>query len=227
MGPLATADLLEKMIRSADAAADQQHAHIIADCNTDIPDRTAAILSGGEDPLPQLVRSCMHLEAAGANVLVMACNTAHYFYDRLQPFINVPMLHMPRETAKRAHELGDTRCALLATDGTVRAGIYDEAFAAEGIALLKPDAEGQRAVMDMIYSGVKAGRHAYDTAAVHRALDSLKAQGAQAFILGCTELPIAFADYGFDEETIDPTQILAEAALRAVGMKVKERQGRN
>ena len=224
MGPLATADLLEKMIRSADAAADQQHAHIIADCNTDIPDRTAAILSGGEDPLPQLVRSCMHLEAAGANVLVMACNTAHYFYDRLQPFINVPMLHMPRETAKRAHELGDTRCALLATDGTVRAGIYDKAFAAEGIELLKPDAEGQRAVMDMIYSGVKAGRHDYDTAAVHRALDSLKAQGAQAFILGCTELPIAFADYGFDEETIDPTQILAEAALHAVGMKVKERQ---
>lgn len=223
MGPLATADLLEKMIRSADAATDQQHAHIIADCNTDIPDRTAAILSGGEDPLPQLVRSCMHLEAAGANVLVMSCNTAHYFYDRLQPFINVPMLHMPRETAKRAHELGDTRCALLATDGTVRAGIYDEAFAVEGIELLKPDAEGQRAVMDMIYSGVKAGRHDYDTAAVHRALDALKAQGAQAFILGCTELPIAFVDYGFDEVTIDPTQILAEAALRAVGMKVKER----
>ena len=82
------------------------------------------------------------------------------------------MLHMPRETAKRAHELGDTRCALLATDGTVRAGIYDEAFAAEGIELLKPDAEGQRAVMNMIYSGVKAGRHDYDTAAVHRALES-------------------------------------------------------
>ena len=130
---------------------------------------------------------------------------------------------LPRETAQRAHELGDTRCALLATDGTVRAGIYDEAFAVEGIELLKPDAEGQRAVMDMIYSGVKAGRHDYDTAAVHRALDALKAQGAQAFILGCTELPIAFVDYGFDEVTIDPTQILAEAALRAVGMKVKER----
>ena len=54
-------------------------------------------------------------------------------------------------------------------------------------------------------------------------LEILKAQGAQAFILGCTELPIAFVDYGFDEVTIDPTQILAEAALRAVGMKVKER----
>ena len=152
MGPMATVDLMRKMIELTDAAADQQHAHIITDCNTNIPDRTAAILSGGADPMPELVRSCLALEAAGADVLVMACNTAHYFYDRIAPFIRVPMLHMPRETAKRAKALGSTRCALLATDGTVQSHVYDAPFAAEGIDLLKPDAEGQRAVMDMILS---------------------------------------------------------------------------
>ena len=52
MGPLATADLFEKIIRATDAARDQDFPHVIVDCNTDIPDRTAAILMGGEDPAP-------------------------------------------------------------------------------------------------------------------------------------------------------------------------------
>lgn len=220
MGPMATVDLMRRMIELTDAASDQQHAHIIADCNTNIPDRTAAILSGGEDPVPELVRSCLALEAAGADVLVMACNTAHYFYDRIAPFIRVPMLHMPRETARRARALGCRRCALLATDGTVRAGVYDAPFAAEGIELVKPDAEGQRAVMDMIYSGVKAGRRSYDVRAVRAALDRLTDRGAERFILGCTELPIAFADYSIEAPVLDPTSVLAEAALRAAGVPV-------
>ena len=96
--------------------------------------------------------------------------------------------------------------------------VYDAPFAAEGLDLLKPDAEGQRAVMDMIYSGVKAGKRDYDTSAVRAALDRLTAQGAECFILGCTELPIAFADYSIPAPVLDPTSVLAEAALRAVGM---------
>ena len=83
MGPLATADLFEKIIRATAAARDQDFPHVIVDCNTDIPDRTAAILMGGEDPVPQLVRSANTLAAAGADVLIMPCNTAHWFYDDL------------------------------------------------------------------------------------------------------------------------------------------------
>ena len=76
---------------------------------------------------------------------------------------------------------------------------------------------------DVIYNGVKAGDLTHDVTAFRAACEHLLARGAEVLILGCTELPIAFVDYGFDEVTIDPTQILAEAALRAVGMKVKER----
>ena len=75
--------------------------------------------------------------------------------------------------------------------------------------------------MDMIYNGVKAGKAEYDTSAVCAAIDRLKADGAEAFILGCTELPIAFADYRIDAVTLDPTDVLAEAALRAAGVKIK------
>lgn len=90
MGPLATADLFEKIIHATDAARDQDFPHVIVDCNTDIPDRTAAILSGGEDPVPQLVRSAHALERAGAQVLAMPCNTAHWFYDELCRHTDLP-----------------------------------------------------------------------------------------------------------------------------------------
>ena len=106
MGPLATADLFEKIIRATAAARDQDFPHVIVDCNTDIPDRTAAILMGGEDPVPQLVRSANTLAAAGADVLIMPCNTAHWFYDDLCLRTHLPVLHMLRLTADRLEWAG-------------------------------------------------------------------------------------------------------------------------
>ena len=83
MGPLATCDLMQKIIEYTDADTDQEHVRICVDCNTNIPDRTTAILHGGKSPVPELVKSAKRLEAMGAQVLIMSCNTAHYFYDRL------------------------------------------------------------------------------------------------------------------------------------------------
>ena len=100
MGPLATCDLMEKIIALTKAGKDQDNIHIVVDCNTNIPDRTAAIVGQGESPVPQLVRSGIKLQGMGADVLVMSCNTAHYFYEELLPYFDVPLLHMVRETGK-------------------------------------------------------------------------------------------------------------------------------
>lgn len=223
MGPMATADLFVKIVSKTDADCDQQHAHIIIDNNTQVPDRSAAILSNGPDPLPELIGSAKRLVAAGADVLMMACNTAHYFYDGVQKAVNVPILHMPRETAKKAAQLGYKKCGLLATAGMVKSGIYARAFEEVGVELLTPDAAGQKAVMKMIYDGVKAGKQQYDIAEVNKAILSLKEQGAECFILGCTELPLAVEMYGISEKALDPTSVLASAALKAVGVPEKER----
>ena len=223
MGPLATADLFEKIIRAADAARDQDFPHIIVDCNTDIPDRTAAILSGGEDPVPQLVRSAHALEAAGADVLVMPCNTAHWFYDDLCLQTRLPVLHMLRLTADRLEREGVRAVGLLATDGTIQTGIYEKLLADRGIRVVKPDAPGQRRVMSAIYDGVKAGNlDAIDVPALRRTLDAMTAQGAERFVLGCTELPIVFARCDLPYPVADPTQILAEAAVSFAGYPVKK-----
>lgn len=214
MGPLATCDLFRKIIGKTPAQSDQEHIRVVIDSNTAIPDRTAAILEGGPDPLPQLVRSAIGLEGMGAELLVMPCNTAHYFYDELVRFVRVPVLHMIRETLEEMRRRGIKNAGLLATDGTCRSGVYDRVFKGSGIRLLKPEGEAQAQVMRVIYQGVKAGKTAYDTAALELALDGLEGQGAECFILGCTELPLAFELYGISRSSLDPTAILAAAAVR-------------
>lgn len=221
MGPLATVDLYRKIVEHTLADCDQAHVRTIIDSNTNIPDRTAALLSGGESPVRELQSSARLLERAGAQVLVMPCHTAHCFYDEVQAAVHVPVLNMIQLTVRELKRRGVARAGLLATDGAVQSGIYQRHFEGSGIELLLPDPEGQAALMDMIYSGVKAGRTDYDTQAVRTALDSLIDAGAQTLILGCTELPPAFEMYGLDYPNLDPTLTLALAAITASGGTVK------
>ena len=205
MGPLATADLFEKIVGHTKAACDQEHLHVVIDSNTNIPDRTAALLHGGADPLPELTGSARRLEAMGADVLIMPCNTAHNYYDGISAAVSVPVLHMVRLTAQALVERGVKKAGLLATDGTVRTGIYQKSFAGSGVELLTPDEAGQRAVMEMIYQGVKAGDMAFDAKPARQAMERLLAAGAEVLILGCTELPLAVKLYGIDLPAVDPT----------------------
>ena len=217
MGPLATADLFEKIVGHTKAACDQEHLHVVIDSNTNIPDRTAALLHGGADPLPELVKSAGRLEKMGADVLIMPCNTAHNYYDGIAAAVSVPVLHMVRLTAQALVERGVKKAGLLATDGTVRTGIYQKSFAGSGVELLTPDEAGQRAVMEMIYQGVKAGDMAFDAQPARQAMERLLAAGAEVLILGCTELPLAVKLYGIALPAVDPTLELALEAIRFAG----------
>lgn len=223
MGPLATCDLFRKIIDITDAACDQEHIRVCIDNNTEIPDRTAAIVAGGTDPVEQMSRSAMGLQNMGADVLIMPCNTAHYFHSRVAETVDVPLLNMLEETAKYAKQKGITRVGLLATDGTIRSGVYAKAFAKEGIEICTPSAENQQSVMDVIYKGVKAGNYDLDLSGFYAAMDELFATGAETLVLGCTELPVAFDMFRIDKPHIDPTLVLATAAVKFVCGKVKNR----
>ncbi len=214
MGPLATCDLMEKIIALTKAGKDQDNIHIVVDCNTNIPDRTAAIVGQGESPVPQLVRSGIKLQGMGADVLVMSCNTAHYFYEELLPYFDVPLLHMVRETGKFLRQQSIKKAGLLATDGTINSGVYEKALAKEGIDIIIPDKEEQKIVMDVIYKGIKGGKAGYHSGEFRRVLENLLDRGAQRLVLGCTELPIAMQKYQFSYPHIDPTEVLAQAAVR-------------
>ena len=217
MGPAATADLFQKIVRCTKASRDQEHPHVIIDSNTNIPDRTDALLHSGASPVAELQKSARRLVGAGAEIIAMPCNTAHGYYDEVCAAAGVPVLHMIRLTAASLAAMGIKCAGLLATDGTVQTGIYEKSFLGSGIRLITPDEAGQRAVMDLTYSGVKAGALSYDTSEFMRAAERLLERGAETLILGCTELPPAFEMYGLELPHVDPTEILARAAVSAAG----------
>ncbi|MBQ1447091.1 MAG: amino acid racemase [Solobacterium sp.] len=211
MGPLATCDLYTKIIANTHASTDQEHIHVIIDSNTAIPDRTAALLEGGEDPRPEMIRSARMLEREGAAAIVMPCNTAHGFYDDIQSAVQIPVLHMIRLTGEELKKRGITKTGLMATTGTIRTGIYQQSI--PDIELILPDLDEQAALMDMTYNGVKAGVKDYDGSKVQATAERMQALGAQVIILGCTELPLAKEMYHLQFDTIDPTLVLAQAAV--------------
>ncbi len=223
MGPMATADLFQKITALTDAGRDSDHIRIYIDSNASIPDRTAAILEGGEDPVPAMADSLRKLEACGADCVIMPCNTAHYFLPRLEPLTKLPFLSMIEAAAAAcSRRFPGKRAGILATTGTLSAGLYQRALAAEGAAFLVPD-EGERAaLMEVIYRGVKAGAppERYRGAFLS-VIESLADRGADCFLLACTELPLAFQALGLDLPFADPTEELARAAIRFCGGKVR------
>lgn len=128
MGPLATADLFQKITLHTAASCDQDHPRVCIDSNTNISDRTAALLHGGADPVPEMVKSAQRLESIGADLLIMPCNTAHNFYDAVASSVSIPVLHMIAITRDALKSRGVKCAGLLATDGTVQTGIYQRTF---------------------------------------------------------------------------------------------------
>ena len=224
MGPLATADLYRKIIEHTRADRDSEHIRVYIDGNAAIPDRTAAILHGGEDPVPEMLSALRHLAACGADCIIMPCNTAHYFLPRLREQTALPILDMQRITAAVCRECfpGKT-AAILATDGTVQSGLYDRALDAEGVRWIHPGEYEQKTLMHLIYDVVKASRPMEPEKEHWDAiLDTLRGQGADLFILGCTELPVLAGVLPSEGPFLDPTDELAKAAIRFCGYEVKE-----
>ena len=224
MGPLATYDLAEKILDNTVADCDQDNIPVLIDCNTRIPDRTDAILHGGTDPRPEMKKSAKRLESAGADGLIMACNTAHYFYDSVCEDISVPVLHMPRETARHLMDMGVKKAGVLATDGTCESGVYGRALEEAGITPLYPSEEKQSIIMSLIYDHVKAGIMDFSDLDIDSVISEMQAKGAEVLILGCTELPMAFDIIRQKViPAVDPTEVLARAAVRFAGAPLKEK----
>lgn len=221
MGPGATALLFQKLIDYTDAKSDAEHMHIIIDNNTAIPDRTTAILKGENTPALYIVESGKKLEMCGAELLLIPCNTSHYFYDDIQEQLSVPVVNMIAETAKVCLNNGYTKVGILATTGTCNTDTYGRELNKFGVEAVYPDVEGQKRVMEIIYDQVKAGRK-INVQILDQTLKKMASKGAQAFILGCTELPFAIKNGDFGYHFLDSLDILAKCAVEMAGYHLKK-----
>lgn len=217
LGPMATAYFLQLLTQMSDAKSDQEHMEILLHSKPQIPDRTRFILGqGGENPLPQMVEIGVDLKSQGAEAIAIPCVTAHYFQKNLEDAIGIPILNAVEETVLCLKEAGISRAGILATDGTIESGLFQRAFAGEGISAMLPDRAGQQAVMQIIYQNVKAGQPV-DSAAFWRVAEGLFGQGAQAVLLACTELSLVKRDFGLGEGFLDVMEVLARKAVLICG----------
>ena len=217
MGPWATLDFFEKVLRLTPARRDQEHLRLIIDNNPRIPDRGPAILGDGEDPTPALVAGARTLEAAGAAFIAIPCNTAHAFHRAIQEAVRVPVLHIMTEVARAAAERfpGLARVGLLGTTATVATGLYQQAFRGLGTDVLVPDPEDQQRIDRLIYA-IKARQVDEGLRAAGIGVGrGLARGGATAVILGCTELPLVLNEENLAVPVLDSNLILAAAAVCA------------
>lgn len=219
MGTLATLDFFKKIVSNTEAKCDSEHLHILIENDSDIPDRTAFIQGNGVDPAPYLIHAAKNLESIGADYIVMPCNTAHYFYDKIASEIKVPIIHMIEETAKEASLKNITKLGLLATLGTYETNLYTNILSRYNIEVIYPSENEQIIINELIYK-VKAEEF-YDAKNVYSIIENLGKSGAGGIILGCTELPVAIELLGIDGEFLDPTLILAKAVVLHSGQKLK------
>ena len=216
LGPMATVYFYELVTRHTKAACDQDHIDIIINSRATTPDRTRFILGQSQDdPFGIMAADAARLVTFGAEMLAIPCNTAHYFYDRLNQTIPVPILNMVEETVRTAKQRCD-KVGILATSGTIETRTYQRQCEAQGLACEVPCPADQQKIMDIIYKDIKQGKPA-DMQAFCEVSDHLRSAGCGRIILGCTELSLIKRDEHLDSFYIDSMEVLAKHAILAFG----------
>ena len=235
LGPAATVDLYDKIVKATPAKNDQEHFKVVIEQNPQIDDRTACLLNGGPDPTIAMYNCAKRLQKDGCDYIIIPCNTAHAFLPRLLRHLDVPFIDMQQTMLDEIQaKFGkDSRVGLMATSGTVATGIYGKKAAKMDMKMFTPDEEHQKRVMSAIYGpkGAKAGfttGECYDD--LYSAAEYLvKTYDCNVLILGCTELPLIFHETddfevaGKSVAIVDPTATLARKCVQIAEATIKER----
>lgn len=222
MGPAATALFYRELVAHTEARCDQDHIDAVVLGHAGLPDRTGSLVgeAGEKDRglFAELARDVGVLERAGVDVIAMPCNTAHRYYEDLCGIAAVPIIDMIDATVEKALAAvpGAATLGILCTDGTLRAGLYERACAQRGARAVYPAEQGQAAVMRLVYEHVKRGRGGGE-GCFEEAYRDVKGRGADAVVLGCTELAVYRADHAVPVDCIDSLNALVRATIRWAG----------
>ncbi len=231
VGPLATVYFMELLVKMTDTQRDQGHISSLVFNHASIPDRTDFILDNTKpNPLPVMQNDAALLEKSGASMIVIPCNTAHYFYEQIQKNVGIPIINIIEETVKysKNHISGIKKLGLLATKGTIAAKSYQKFCELYSIEYAVPSIFDEQSLMNIIYDQVKAGKPVnYDE--FFRITDDLLSGGCDAVILGCTELSVIHSDLKMlnpsalhSRAIIDSMEVLSKVSIESCGKNVRE-----
>ena len=211
MGPQATLYFYQKIIDLCPAKSDQEHIPTLIMSDTSIPDRTTAIISKKTNEIKNtLVKNAIKLEKAGATVVVMPCNTAHYWADSIQNVLNVPFINMIELVASHIKQKDSGgKIGLFSTIGTAKSEIYQTTFRSHELTVLSPPVITKKKISHII-EDIKSGESIHPLSKrIEFEIERWQQEDdIKSFILGCTELPLLFPKF-VPEHVIDPMEILA------------------
>lgn len=214
MGPRATVQF-EQMLLDRFAGTDQQLPVMVTINDGTIPDRSQFVLGIGPDPVPRMQMNLRSLERLGASVVCIPCNTActPVIFDRLTSA--APIINLPDEVEKVIVAQRVDSVCILATQGTIASGVYQDVCERAGVKWSVPDMFTQKLVGDCIrlVKQNKLGQAREQARAIAR---FVRTSGAEAVILGCTELPLLPAIVPASCQSIDTLEVLADACMTYV-----------
>ena len=212
-------DFCNRVIRHTPVECEQDHLHLIIDNNPKTPNRNQALEGTGPSPERWLVESAQRLVGAGADFLVMPCNTAHAYTDAIVAASRVPFVSIIDETTEWVQEWSNEQGAktakigLLAVDGCLRAGLYQDKLELLGLELVRLNPSTQKDFMRLVYEIKKQGVHDGSCDRMKVMAEDLVAQGAEGIIAGCTEVPLTLKAKDIGVPLIDSTDILARRCV--------------
>lgn len=217
LGPMASVYFYEMITSHTLATCDQDHIDLLISSRATTPDRTAYILGqSSESPLPVMIKEANRLISAGADVIVIPCNTAHYFYDGLCESVSVPVINIMTETVRYCVGKGMKKVGILATEGTVKSGTYEKVCRDLGVEAAYPCESSQRLINEIIYSDIKQGKSA-DMEKFGRVAYELREQNCDTLILGCTELSLVKRNGHLGRFYTDSLEVLASVTIERCG----------
>lgn len=222
MGPSATVDFYAKLVRTTPAQRDQDHLRVVIWADPTVPNRQEALLGGGPDPTPWLRDGVRHLVEAGAEIVVVPCNTIHAYLGPVMAGAPVEFLSIVDTTVAAIRRRSIDRVGLLATDGALASGLFQSAFEEAGIEWVLPTSPQQQTLMGII-EAVKAGR---DGPGTHHELEALLAglvqSGVRTVVAGCTEISTLLDLVGLSG-SVDVLDPALELALKTVERATRPR----
>lgn len=214
LGPMSGIYFCEMLTQHTYAQKDSDHLNFLLSSRADTPDRSSFILGfSSEDPTPRMRSEAKRLEAAGAELLVIPCNTAHYFYSKVAEAVDIPILNIIEETAKLCAIEKTKKVGVLATEGTISSGAYKDIFNSYGIEIAKLTNDEQNFITETIFDRIKSGLKP-DTERFIALCDKLFNNGCERIILGCTELSLIKKEHTLPNYVIDSLEVLCISALK-------------
>ena len=191
MGPAASAEFIVRLIEQTPASKDQDHIPFVLWSDPRVPDRSTSMRNGDDKPLPYLLEGIKGLKHAGCDLIVIPCNTAHFWFHELKKHAHIIHIVDSVADALRDIKVTNTTIGVMGTQATIELGLYQSRLKELGWDCIVPTKEEMDTKVQPAIDLIKGNNILKSQPLLIEVIHTLIDRGAKAIVLGCTELPLA------------------------------------